>query len=118
MTKVRAVHSGCWAAAGVARASVIAPTSRCDNKAAPARLRACAPARLPACLLCYTRPGLRHQPNTIFLPVCLPACLRLQEYADFLKQVEMESTAAAAELAHDEEAEAAGRLDREDFEQL
>jgi hypothetical protein len=35
-----------------------------------------------------------------------------------LKQVEMESTAAAAELAHDEEAEAAGRLDREDFEQL
>ena len=82
------------------------------------RLPACAPARLPACLLCYTRPGLRHQPNTIFLPVCLPACLRLQEYADFLKQVEMESTAAAAELAHDEEAEAAGRLDREDFEQL
>ena len=35
-----------------------------------------------------------------------------------MKQVEAESTAAAAALAHEEEAEAAGRLDREDFEQL
>lgn len=35
-----------------------------------------------------------------------------------MKQVEADSVAAAAEQAADEEAEAAGRLDREDFEQL
>lgn len=43
---------------------------------------------------------------------------RLQEYADFIKQVEVDSAAAAQQQAAEEEQEAAGRLDREDFEQL
>jgi hypothetical protein len=69
MTKVRVVHSGCWAAAGVARASVIATTSRCDNKAVPARLRACPPASSatqgPVCVISPTRFSC--------LCACLPA---------------------------------------------
>lgn len=41
-----------------------------------------------------------------------------QEYADFMRQVETDAQAAAAVAAEEEDAEAAGRLDREDFEQL
>jgi hypothetical protein len=42
----------------------------------------------------------------------------VQEYADFLKAVETDAAAAAQQVAAEEEEEAAGRLDREDFEQL
>ena len=41
-----------------------------------------------------------------------------REYAEFMKQVEVDSQVVAAQLAADQEDEAAGRLDREDFEQL
>ncbi len=51
-------------------------------------------------------------------PVHTLPCPHPQEYADFVKQVEAESAAAAAQQAADEEAEAAGRVAREDFEQL
>jgi hypothetical protein len=47
-----------------------------------------------------------------------PTSPPLQEYASFIKQVEVDSAAAAAVQAADEEEDAAGRLEREDFEQL
>lgn len=42
----------------------------------------------------------------------------LQEYASFIKQVESDAQAAAAQQAEEEDQEATGRLEREDFEQL